>query len=334
MVLENVFLNNAFKKKYVFTLTIIYSIISILLANFIFGSNSGIVSVMFLSMLLIPTLRFLIKKEKKVEYLEKKFSIHHLIKNNRNLFEIYFLIFFGIFFTYLSFTFLLPMLGFNVINMFKEQLFLDISLRGHAFNSSMFWSIISNNWIVLVVCFLLGLITNDGAIFFVAWNASAWGAIFGFRALNAGIVSGSDPWTFLFILLFIVIWHVMIEGSAYILAAISGSTISNNVISRTNQISRFLYYFVVVGLITFLLIILFQTKFILLNFAISLSLFLVWLYFMKLVFKDKKQELIFEYNYWLFVLAIALLIIGVLLETFVLSSSDILNRIYALSFSI
>ena len=334
MVLENVFLNNAFKKKYVFTLTVLYSIISILLARFIFGSNSGIVSVMFLSMLLIPTLRIIIKKEKQVEYSEKGFSFSHLIKNNRNLFEIYFLIFLGIFFTYLSFTFLLPMLGFNVINIFREQLFLDISLRGHAFDSSLFWSILSNNWIVLVVCFLLGLITNDGAIFFVAWNASAWGAIFGFRALNAGIASGSDPWTVILILLSIVIWHTLIEGSAYILAAISGSTISNNVISRTKQISRFLYYFVVVGLITFLLTIILQTRFILFNFVISLSLFLTWLYFMKTIFKDKQQELIFQYNYWLFVIAIALLIIGVLLEVFVLSSSGVLNRIYDFSFSI
>lgn len=334
MVFENILLKNVFKKKYVFPLTVLYSLISIIIARLIFGSNSGIVSVVFLSIFLIPSMRQILQKEKEIESKEKKFSLKKLFKNNKNIFEIYFLIFIAVFFTYLLSTFLLPQLGINIFNVFKEQLFLDPAIRGNAFSTSTFWSILNNNWIVLIVCFLLGIMIGDGAIFFIAWNASAWGTIFGYRALAAGIATNSDPWVFLWLLLIIIIWHTIIEAAAYILAAISGSTISKEIISDTQQKKNFFGYFIIGGILTFFLINLtsFNSKFT--SFLMSTAIFLTWIYLMKLIFKDKKHEMVFNYNYWLLIIAIIVFVLGVVVETFVLSYSTTLMKIYSYSFLI
>src|SRR4030042_666311 len=206
MVLEHLFPETFLEKKlgYAFLIAAIYSTVGIIAARLLFGANSGIVSIIFTSLLLLPYLQKLFQKEEREEERERMVSLKHLasikhfFRNNQAI-RIYFAIFLGVYLTYMFYSFILPQLGFNTFDILKEQLFVDPSLRGRAFDISTFFSILANNWWVLLACFLIAILIGDGAIFFVAWNASSWGALFGYRALPAGWYAGVNPWGDLFL---------------------------------------------------------------------------------------------------------------------------------------
>jgi uncharacterized membrane protein SpoIIM required for sporulation len=337
MVLEHLFPEDWIEKKsgYAFLLAIGYSIIGIIISRLIFGSNSGIVSVFFVSLFLVPTMRKMFYYEDTIEEKEKNFSFKHLLMDNKELIKTYLMIFLGIFLTYTFFSFVLPQLGINTFNIFKEQLYLDVNLKGQAisFTSSTFWSIMINNWWVLVACFVLGLIAGDGAIFFITWNASVWGTIFGYRALSASYVANVEPFYYLAIVLSIVIWHVILEGGAYILVGTAGGVISREVIKNSNDVKAFLIYFLIgiclIFFINYMLKMILPSS--ILIFIMSALSFIFLLSFLIDVFKEKSHKMVFKYNFYLFILGLLVFVIGALVETFVLSNSTILSKIYELS---
>lgn len=333
MVLEHIFPENWIEKKvrYAFLLGFIYSFIGIFLARLLFGGSSGIASVIFTSLLLIPSLKKLFVHEERIEEKEKKFSIKRLYLDNKHLIHAYVGIFIGVYLAYYVVAFLSMYLGGDFVSLFREQLFLDPAISGRAaFDSGVFWSILQNNWWVLLSCFLLSLISGDGATFFVVWNASAWAAIFGIRAVAASIVLGSNPVTVALIMEAIALPHTLLEGSAYILAGIAGAVISSDVISKAGNLKKFLSNFVLFGIGIFVIDLIFKNIFfgtVLL--VLRIIVFMTFIYFVSKSFNDKKHVEVFVYNYWLFLVAFGLFVLGVLVETFVLSNSGILNNYYA-----
>jgi len=341
MVLEHLFPEAVLEKKagYAFLIAIIYSVVGIIAARLLFGANSGIVSVIFTSLLLLPYLQKMFKKEEKEEEKEKKVSISEssitgFFKRNQAI-RIYFAIFLGIYLTYMLCSFILPQLGFNTFNILKEQLFVDPSLRGRAFDAGTFISIISNNWWVLLACFLIAIIIGDGAIFFVAWNASSWGALFGYRALAAAMYSGASPWVYLLQLFVITFPHVILEGGAYILAAISGNIISNEIIQEKSDIKNFIFY--IIGGAALIVIIKLMFRYVLgindpVIFSLtSLVLITLMVYIIIRLFQQQRLQKVFKNNYILFLIAIIIFILGAFIETMVLNHSEALNNIYAFS---
>ncbi len=342
MVLEHLFPENWLEKKvgYAFLIAVIYSTVGIIVARLLFGANSGIVSVIFTSLLILPYLQKMFKKEEREEENEKRASLKqlaslkHFFKNNQAI-RVYFSIFLGIFLTYAFYSFILPQLGINTFNIFKEQLFVDPALRGRAFGMSTFLSILTNNWWVLLACFLLAIIAGDGAIFFITWNASSWGALFGYRALTAGLYAGENPWWYLFLILIITLPHLILEGGAYILSAISGGIISNEIIKEKSDIRNFILY-VIFG---FALIVLFRFIYKYgfgitspLGFSlISIVIITAMIYMIRRLFQQPKLKKVFINNYTLFIIAIIVFIIGALVETFVLDNVTILSKIYVFS---
>jgi hypothetical protein len=349
VVLEHLFPENWIEKKitYAFFLAIGYSIIGIVISRLIFGSNSGIVSVFFISLFLLPTMRRLFLIEDTIEEKEIYFSFKHLILDNKDLIKTYFSIFMGIFFTYTFFSFVMPQMGVNSFVIFKEQLLIGQGILGYAFSfsSTTFWDIMINNWWVLVACFGLGLITGDGAIFFITWNASVWGTIFGYRALTASIVAttnpnlvdysffNTNPWYFLLIVLVIVIWHVILESGAYILVGTAGGVISREIIKKSEEVRDFIIYFgigiVILILLNYLFKMVIPSR--IFFFIMSALSFIFLLNFLENIFEQKTHKMVFRYNFYLFILGILVFIVGALIETYVLSNSTILNEIYNLS---
>src|SRR4030042_897503 len=232
-------------------------------------------------------------------------------------------------------SFILPQLGFNTFDILKEQLFVDPSLRGRAFDIATFFSILANNWWVLLACFIIAILIGDGAIFFVAWNASSWGALFGYRALTAGWYAGGNPWWYLLLLFIITFPHVILEGGAYILASISGSIVSAEIIKKKNDVRNFIVYFIFgVIMIVFIRALLRYglriTDPVVFS-IVALFFILALVYVMMRLFKQPRLQKVFRNNYTLFVIAILIFIIGAIVETIVLNNSTVLNQVYSFS---
>jgi uncharacterized membrane protein SpoIIM required for sporulation len=230
MVLEQIFKTKWLEKKprHAFGLGILYSIIGIISAMIIFPKSAAIMSVAFTSILLVSSLNQLLQTEENVEIREKKFNIKQLFKDHKDIFEIYIFLFLGIF---LTFTLAALLLSFNATeSLFSNQLAVA-GLTGHAINSSnQFISILTNNLIVLLACFVLSLVYGAGSILFITWNASVWGIIFGYIAKTSAFVTGINPVVAFGQIFLPAIPHFLAESVAYFCAAIIGGVVSKAVI--------------------------------------------------------------------------------------------------------
>ncbi len=330
MVLEHLFPEDWLERRfrYAFLLAFFYSGLGILLARLLFPASSGIVSVFFTSLFLTPSLRRLLRREERRELKSRRFSLPLILRENREAILVYLSLFLGVYLAYLSFAFLLPQLGVPVTALFREQSAIEAGLRGGAFAKTTFLTILENNWWVLLATFLLALIIGDGALFFVVWNASSWGTIFALRALDAG-AAAYGSWPNLFLLLLLTAPHVLLEGAAYILAAIAGAVISEDVVSRRGSMVPFLLWFLL-GTIFFLFFLFLIAPLLPPFFRGSASLLIVLggLRLLGFVFADRRHELVFTTNYVLFLFALFLFVVGALVETLVLSYAAPLRVIY------
>jgi len=333
MVLEHLFPENWLEKKvrYAFLIGFIYSTISLFVARILFPNNTGIVSVALTTLLLIPYIKKLVEKEEVIEEHEKRFSFKHLFKDNKTMIKVYLSLFLAIYFSWVVFSFLLPMTGYKTGKLFDAQLGLEKSgsAAGMATGTSLFFDIFLNNWWVLLATFGLALIAEEGAFFFVVWNASAWGAILGYRAFAAGMIN-NEPLANLLTVVIITFPHLILEGGAYILALISGQVISNDVIHESKEMKRFLGYMIII--LAVYIFVYWTVRVIMPNkeifSIISIIVMMFILYFCAEIFTNRKHKEVFYYNYYLFIIATCLFIIGALVETIVLMNSSLLSNIY------
>ena len=94
-----------------------------------------------------------------------------------------------------------------------------------------------------MACFIIALLTGDGAIFLITWNASVWGTIFGLTAKNAALFSGKQALVLFGIIMLVVFPHMILEAISYFLGAISGGVISKDVLLEEFASNRFLEVF-------------------------------------------------------------------------------------------
>lgn len=331
MVFEHLFPESLLERKEwsAFVLAVIYSTISIVLARLLFPANSGIVSIVFVSIFLIPYFETILAREERQEKQQRKRSFWLRLQDNSDAIRTYYFLFFGIYLTYMLYAFIAPHLGFNIGSVFREQLSLEGVRGGATFSLSTFFDIFLNNWWVLLAAFLIALIAGDGAIFFIAWNASAWGTIFGYRAFAAGVNTGESALLMLLIVVVITLPHVLLEGGAYILAALAGGVISDEIVEKSEDIQRFVLYFISA---VFVYIVIYVMVAMLadgpLRGIISILFALLALHLMRFVFDDAGDAAIFKYNFYLFLLAIGVFIVGALVETLVLYNATWLQRVY------
>lgn len=345
MVLEHLFPENWLEQRlrYAFILAFVYSVVAIGIARLLFAANSGIVSVVFVSLLLMPYLKKLLLKEERKELRERRFTLMHLWQDNKEAVKVYLALFVGIYLAYVLFSFLFTLLpglsggGLGATTIFGEQLSQE-ALRGQAAAGEIFLHIATNNWWVLFACFLLALISGDAAIFFIAWNASSWGSIFGFRAVQAA-QSGLayDPFSNLAIILIITFPHVLLEGAAYVLAAIAGGVLSDDIVARRPAISNFVYFFLGATVVFFLV---HSVAAHLLGVAtnpsmglvlglLDIAIVLAALHYLGGIFVKPRDAEVYRYNFALFVAAVAVFFVAVIVEVLVLGNSDLLNTVYS-----
>lgn len=249
MVLEHIFPEDWLERKgiYAFLLGIGYSIVGIVIASILFPGDPALVAVAFTSMLLLPELYKIFSIEERQESIEQRVSMKSLWRDDIEIVRIYIFLFLGIMLVYSVGTILLPELQAN--NLFREQLEIRFgqgfsgSATGGIFSDGLFYMLLTNNFLVLMACFILALLAGDGAIFLIVWNASVWGTIFGLTAKYAAIVSGQHPIYVFGLIMLIVFPHMILEAISYFLAAIAGSVISKDVLLEQFASDRFFEVF-------------------------------------------------------------------------------------------
>ncbi|MFC1769097.1 hypothetical protein ACFLZX_05020 [Nanoarchaeota archaeon] len=224
MVLEQYFKVGWMESKvHALYIAVIYTLIGVISARLIFPHDVGLMSLAFISILLIPSLGMLLQLEENIEIREKKFSVKMLFKDHYDIIKVYFLVFFGSFLVFLLIGLLFP----NALSgtLFFPQ-FRAANIVGSSITLGIFKDIFINNSIVFIVAFLLSFIYGAGGILFLVWNASVWGIVFGFHArdlIYSGLFEGFGPY-------FLFYPHLIIEGTAYLFAAVVGGVVSKAVL--------------------------------------------------------------------------------------------------------
>ncbi len=262
---------------YGFLLGVGYTILGLFIAIMIFPSDPALIAIGITCLFLIPSLSQLTDSneisQKKTptfkEYLQEQ--IPHT--------KVYVAIFFGIFFTFAFFSIMLPSLAAG--HLFKVQLDV-VAGKAASFSMPLFWDLFTWNLQVLGMSFLLSLIAGNGAIIFIAWNASVWGTVFGNLAKVAGAASTADP-IILFILIILSVFpHTFMEGLSYMLSAISGTTLSDGLVKQS--------------------------------------------------ITSPNMKLIWKYNLLLLAIAIGVLAVGMIIETYVLGNFTTYRTIIQIAF--
>jgi len=240
------------KPRFAFLIGLVYAIIGIVAAMIIFPKSQGIASIAFLSMLLIPSLNKILAIEEIQDSESKKFSFKKIWRDHNDVIEVYFLLFLGIFVAYALFSIRFPNL--LVQGVFDNQLKVIGVNTGQAIGGVDFYSILFNNFRILVIFAILSLVIGAGSIFFLAWNASVWGVVFGFIA-----TSSNNAFNSLFGIFLKVMPHMFLEAGAYFFAIIAGGIMSQAVLREKMGSKKFNYamkdglVFLVVSLILLVL---------------------------------------------------------------------------------
>ena len=335
MVLEHLFPTNWTEQKlrYALLIGVIYSALSIFMSLLLFGRNSGLISVVLTSLLILPLLDDLLKKEEQKEEKEKKFILKHLLDDNKQAVVTYLFLFVAVMATYAAAVFFFHILKLDIASAFHGQLLLDFGKGGATFMFKDFWTILENNWWVLLAIFVISLFIKDGGIFFVAWNASSWGVILSYRAITSAAYVGESSLKFFGLILLLSFPFLLLEALAYILAAISGAVISDDVVKKTKYVHVFLWYgalgtAVSIGVYLLLWSVQAATW---LQVLLQMVIVCLTLVLLSKALRERKYKEVFIYNSSLFVIAVACFVLGAILEALITNNVEILTKIYSIS---
>lgn len=223
MVFDKIYSKDFLLKKpsFSFLLGIAYTVIGLFLALVLFRESPALIAIGITSLLLLPNLYELTTSAEITE--RKQSNFLRVLKANLPMIKIYVFLFFGIFFTFAFFSIVLPELA--KYHLFEQQL--SIITGGAGFSLGLFWSLFTWNLQVLLLCFIISLIAGNGAILFIAWNASVWGTIFGTLAKTAATVSSANVFIVFLLIIISVFPHTFLEGLSYIVSTVSGTTLSD-----------------------------------------------------------------------------------------------------------
>lgn len=210
-----------------FLLGIGYTILGLFIAIMIFPNDPALIAVGITSLLLMPSLAQLSDSQEIVG--RKSTSFLGFLKITVPHAKVYAYIFFGILFTFAGFSIMLPKLAAG--HLFNVQLSI-ITGQAIRFSWPLFWDLFTWNLQVLGLCFFLSLVAGNGAIFFIAWNASVWGTIFGNLAKTAAIISTANPFILFVLVILSVFPHTFLEGMSYIISTLAGTTLSDGIVKE------------------------------------------------------------------------------------------------------
>jgi hypothetical protein len=227
-----------------------YSIIGIFIALIVFPQDPALIAVGITTILFLPSLQGIMGS---VERGKDGTRLMDAVRMGLPVVNVYFLAFAGIFLSFAFFSMAMPQLAAN--HVFKQQLGVLAGTSGQAvaFSGAQFMEILVNNSIIMLLCFVISLIAGNGAMLFVAWNASVWGTIFGMVARSAASAIGGSSWVVFIIILTAVTPHMVLEALSYITAAVSGTMISEHLVNAPRHTLRHTYWLIGVAIVFLLL---------------------------------------------------------------------------------
>jgi hypothetical protein len=262
---------------YGFLLGVGYTVLGLFIALMIWPNDPAVIAIGIISLFLIPSLSELTDSAEITS--RKQPTFKGFMQEVFPHAKVYAAMFFGIFFTFAFFAIMLPKLAAG--HLFKIQLDI-IAGKAVTFSLPLWWDLFTWNLQVLGLCFLLSLIAGNGAIVFIAWNASVWGTIFGNLAKTAALASTANPFILFLLIILSVFPHTFLEGLSYMLSTIAGTTLSDGMVKER--------------------------------------------------FMSKGMQLVFKYNLILLAIAIGVLAIGMIVETYVLGNFSTYRTIINIAF--
>lgn len=194
----------------------IYALIGLIAARILFPTDPSIAALAFTSMMILSDEIFF----------KMLFETKH--KRIKDVFLPYASMFFGVMLVYIVASIALPSIQANDI--FKSQIAMKEESPNVAGND-LFTVIVFNNAIVMLIIFAFSILMRGGGVFFLVWNASVWGTVFGLSTKMVAATT-TNPIPLLAstgFLMFILIFSspfVMAEVLAYVNAAIAGNKIN------------------------------------------------------------------------------------------------------------
>lgn len=236
MVLSEILgLSQARKKPiYIMIAAVIYSLIGIACAFVLFPENVGIISIAFISVLLLPILNNLLRY--KSTTILRHINIRAIFSEQKDIFLIYTCFFLGIFLVFLVVNALLPS-GMD-LSLFQSQLqFYGAPNEIVGDKLPFFLEISQHNIKIIILTFVLSLMYGAGSVIILSWNASVWGSVLGF-VLKQGFET-SSPWAYIASTIGTIMPFLLLESIAYVSAAIAGGVLSKTMIQEKLFSKRF-----------------------------------------------------------------------------------------------
>ncbi|MEM5799456.1 MAG: stage II sporulation protein M [Candidatus Aenigmatarchaeota archaeon] len=210
----------------IFLFTFFVSLISMFISYFVFKENLGIFNIVITSLVLVTFINSMI-------FLEEKETEHEMQKSfwekHGDIISAFGAMFIGMTLAMSLAYIILP--EEIVQKMFNEQIREINIIQGRFTFSNKFLEIVSNNFSVLTLSFLLSFLIGTGAILILSWNASVLAAAIGMVAKSLGGLNGLP----IAILTFLP--HGVFEITAYFIGAIGGGLISAAMIRKNSKLN-------------------------------------------------------------------------------------------------
>jgi hypothetical protein len=229
MVLEQFLESDHIKKHifFVFGLGIAYVIIGYIVSAYFFKDSVSVAMLFTTTLLLVPSIYTILGIE---EGIESRDGVRHFFHDHKDIFEIYISLFIGIFFAFLFlgtvsqasvFSYQTDFLqkrgdiSSDIITKFKQSDYAPSLIDLEA--------LVSNNLLVVIICFILSVFYGAGALFLIVLNASIFASFVNEISKAVGNMHS---------ILSLFLIHLIPELSGFLIAAIAGGVVSRAIVNE------------------------------------------------------------------------------------------------------
>lgn len=227
MVLERI-LSGKYNRKQpmmIFLLSLLISLISLFISYTVFKQNTGLFTVVIISLIMVPFMNSMIGYEEAET--EETGQRETFFKRHGDIILAYTAVFLGM---VLAMSVVFVILPDDIVEqVFDEQISEVKLIQGNFTFGNQMLDIIVNNTSVLMLSFLFSFLIGTGAVLIISWNASVLSAAIGLIAKSFGGIRGIP----IAVLTFIP--HGSFEILAYFIGAIAGGLISAAVMRKKSN---------------------------------------------------------------------------------------------------